>query len=231
MSTNHPISRRKVLRQGGNVLAAGTLVSLLPSLASAANPITVGFIYVGPRQDFGWNQSHWDAAKKIAAMDGVKVVEQENVPETAEVEKVMKSMIQLDGAKVIMATSFGYWKSILKMAEAYPDVLFTHIGAIWKPGNPKNVIGYRGYMEEPHYLCGIAAGRMSKGYLATETALRGLRGRAATAADEALKIALYDPQLAKEMVGSIYQPKVPGRAKRLQARLFALGVPYSEEER
>ncbi|MFY0691669.1 MAG: BMP family ABC transporter substrate-binding protein [Paracoccaceae bacterium] len=131
-------------------------------MVSAAGPVTVGFIYVGPRQDFGWNQSHWDAAQKIAAIDGIKVVEQENVPETAEVEKVIQSMIELDGAKVIFGTSFGYWGSIKKMAEAYPDVLFTHIGAIWKDGDPKNVIGYRGYTEEAHYLCGIAAGRMSK---------------------------------------------------------------------
>ena len=163
MHSNRPISRRRFLSDGGNVLAAGTVLSMLPAMVSAAvKPITVGFIYVGPRQDFGWNQAHWDAAKKIAAMDGVKVVEQENVPETAEVEKVMQSMIQLDGATVIMATSFGYWKSVLKMAQAHPEVLFTHIGAIWKEGDPKNVIGYRGYMEEPHYLCGIAAGRMTK---------------------------------------------------------------------
>ena len=162
MSVKCSISRRNVLRYGGNIIATGALLSILPKMALAAKPITVGVIYVGPRQDFGWNQSHWDAARKIAKMDGVKVVEQENVPETAEVEKVMKSMIQLDGAKVIMATSFGYWKSLKKMAKAYPDVLFTHIGAIWKPGDPKNVIGYRGFTEEPHYLCGIAAGRMSK---------------------------------------------------------------------
>jgi len=162
MSVKCSISRRNVLRLGGNIIASGALLSILPTLASAAKSITVGVIYVGPRQDFGWNQSHWDAARKIAKMDGVKVVEQENVPETAEVEKVMKSMIQLDGAKVIMATSFVYWKSVKKMAVEYPDVLFTHIGAIWKPGDPKNVIGYRGYTEEPHYLCGIAAGRMSK---------------------------------------------------------------------
>ena len=163
MSINDRRSRRRFLADGANVLAAGAVASMLPGLVAAATkPITVGFIYVGPRQDFGWNQAHWDAARKIATMDGVKVVEQENVPETAEVEKVMQSMIELDGAKVIMATSFGYWKSVLKMAAKYPDVLFTHIGAIWKPGDPKNVIGYRGYMEEPHYLCGIAAGRMTK---------------------------------------------------------------------
>ena len=162
MSPKHPITRRKALITGGKIIGVGTLLSILPSMASAANPISVGVIYVGPRQDFGWNQSHWDAAKKISQMENVKVFEQENVPETAEVEKVMQSMIELDGAKVIMATSFGYWKSVKKMAEKYPEVLFTHIGAIWKPGDPANVIGYRGYMEEPHYLCGIAAGRMSQ---------------------------------------------------------------------
>ena len=162
MFYQRPISRRRMLHRGGDIIATGALLSLSSRLAFAAKPVTVGFIYVGPRQDFGWNQSHWDAARKIASMENVKVVEQENVPETAEVEKVMQSMIELDGATVIMATSFGYWKSIKKMAEKYPNVLFTHIGAIWKPGDPKNVIGYRGYMEEPHYLCGMAAGRMSK---------------------------------------------------------------------
>lgn len=155
-------SRRNFLSTGGNVLAAGAVMAMLPSMALAAKSVTVGFIYVGPRQDYGWNQSHWDAAKKISAIDGVKVVEQENVPETAEVEKVMESMIELDGASVIMATSFGYWKSIKKMALKYPNVLFTHIGAIWKEGDPTNVIGYRGYMEEPHYLCGIAAANATK---------------------------------------------------------------------
>ena len=161
MSNTRKFTRRQFLTKTSNVVAAGGLMTVLPSLA-AIKPITVGFIYVGPRQDFGWNQAHWVAAQRIAKMEGVKVVEQENVPETAEVEKVMQSMIQLDGAKVIFATSFGYWKHLLKVANANPDVLFTHIGALWKPGDPKNVIGYRGYMEEPHYLCGIAAGHATK---------------------------------------------------------------------
>lgn len=156
------LSRRGFLRQGANLLAAGTAASMLPGLAAAMGNVTVGFIYVGPRQDFGWNQSHWDAAQKIAAMDGISIVEQENVPETAEAEKVIESMIELDGAKVIFGTSFGYWDSLKAMAVKYPDVLFTHIGAIWKEGDPTNVIGYRGYTEEAHYLCGLAAGRMSK---------------------------------------------------------------------
>jgi simple sugar transport system substrate-binding protein len=163
MSDKRQFTRRDFLAATGNVASASALLAMLPSMARAAGkPMTVGFIYVGPRQDFGWNQAHWVAAQKVAKMEGIKVIEQENVPETAEAEKVMKSMIQLDGAQVIFATSFGYWKHLLKVAEANPEVLFTHIGALWKPGDPKNVIGYRGYMEEPHYLCGIAAGRMTK---------------------------------------------------------------------
>ena len=162
MSVNRPISRRKALQQGGNILAAGTLFSMLPSLASAANPITVGFIYGATRDDFGWNQAHAVAASKIAKLPGVTLVEQENVPETVEVDKVMEGMILQDGCKVVFPTSFGYWPFLKKMALKYPDVLFVHAGGLWKEGDPKNAIGYRGYMEEPHYVCGVVAARLSK---------------------------------------------------------------------
>ena len=157
------VTRRRML-QGSLALGAATATGMFwPGRASgAAKPVTVGFVYVGPRNDFGWNQSHWVAARKIAQLDGVKLIEQENVPETIEVEKVMEGMIRHDGAGVVFATSFGYWPHVLKLARRYPDVLFTHIGALWKDGDPKNTIGYRGYMEEPHYLCGVAAGHATR---------------------------------------------------------------------
>jgi len=163
--TDHPkLTRRQLLATAGGVIATGVVSDLVSrrEARAAVKPITVGFIYVGPRNDYGWNQAHAVAAKKIARLEGVKIVEQENVPETVEVEKVMEGMIHQDGAKVVFATSFGYWPHILKVARKYPDVLFPHIGALWKEGDPKNTIGYRGYMEEPHYLCGVAAGHMTK---------------------------------------------------------------------
>jgi simple sugar transport system substrate-binding protein len=49
----------------------------------------VGFIYVGARDDFGYNQSHAQAAAIIKKMPGVKVIE-EKVPETVAVQKTMK---------------------------------------------------------------------------------------------------------------------------------------------
>jgi simple sugar transport system substrate-binding protein len=156
-------SRRQFLGKAGQVAAAAGLASALPLLARAqAKPMTVGFIYTGVRQDYGWNQAFAVAARQIAKLDGVKIIEQENVPETAEVEKVMESMIRLDGARALFPTSFGFWPFILKTAPKNPEVLFVHAGGLWKDGDPKNAIGYRGYMEEPHYLCGVTAGHMSK---------------------------------------------------------------------
>jgi simple sugar transport system substrate-binding protein len=129
--SDRDITRRELLKASGCGIAVCGLSPLLPALARAAvKPLTVGFIYVGPRNDYGWNQSHWVAAKKIAQLESVKVIEQENVPETVEVEKVMEGMIRHDGAGAIFATSFGYWPNVLKLARRYPDVVFTHVGAL-----------------------------------------------------------------------------------------------------
>lgn len=162
MTDSRRISRRQILRGSSGIIAACGLAAALPRQAIGAKPMTVGFIYAGSRNDYGWNQAQAIAAQKIVQLTGVKLVEQENVPETADVERVMESMIQLDGAKILFPTSFGYWPFILKLAPKYKDVLFVHAGGLWKEGDPKNVIGYRGYMEEPHYLCGMAAGMMTK---------------------------------------------------------------------
>ncbi len=158
------VTRRQMLQGSGALILASGIGGLLAraAMGASAKPMTVGFIYTGPKNDYGWNQSHAVAAKKIAAMEGVKLIEQENVPETVEVEKVMEGMIRQDGAKVLFPTSFGFWPNILKLAPKYPEVLFVHAGALWKEGDPKNAIGYRGYIEEPHYACGVAAGLLSK---------------------------------------------------------------------
>jgi basic membrane protein A len=158
------ISRRSMLAGAAKVVGAGSLLVSTQSrvFGQDVKPITVGFIYAATRNDYGWNQAHAVAARRIGALPGVKLVEQERVPETVQVERVMESMIQLDGAKVVFPTSFGFWPFIQKLAPKYPDVLFVHAGGLWKEGDAKNTIGYRGYMEEPHYLCGIAAGMTSR---------------------------------------------------------------------
>ncbi len=160
---NHTgVSRRALLAGiGGAGLAA--VASTLPfGRARAATPV-VGFIYVGPRDDFGYNQSHAEGAAALKKMGGVKVVEEERVPETVQVAKTMESMINLDGAGLLFPTSFGYFSPyILDEAKKYPKVRFEHAGGLWTPKDPKNVGSYFGYIFEGQYINGIIAGYASK---------------------------------------------------------------------
>jgi basic membrane protein A len=93
------------------------------------------------------------------------VVEQEKVAETTDVQKVMASMIEQDGATLIFPTSFGYFDPhVVKMAEKYPKVRFAHCGGLWTQGkHPKNAGSYFGYIDECQYLNGVVAGHLTKG--------------------------------------------------------------------
>jgi simple sugar transport system substrate-binding protein len=135
----------------------------MPVVPAFAATTTVGFIYVGPRDDFGYNQAHAEGAAALKKMAGVKVVEEERVPETVQVAKTMESMINLDGASLLFPTSFGYFNPyILDEAAKFPKVRFEHAGGLWTPKNPKNVGSYFGYIFEGQYINGIIAGYASK---------------------------------------------------------------------
>ncbi len=157
-------SRREALKTLGIAGAVGALGLFRPRLARAADKLVIGVIYVGPRDDYGYNQAQAQAAAAIKKMPGVTVVEQEKVPETTDVQKTMASMIEQDGATLLFPTSFGYFDPhILRMAERYPKVRFAHCGGLWTEGkHPKNVGSYFGYIDECQYLNGVVAGHTSK---------------------------------------------------------------------
>ncbi len=157
------VSRRKLLQGGAALGAFGLASSAMPINFARAGGLTIGIVYVGPRDDFGWNQAHAVAAQALKAIPGVNVVEEEKVPETDAVSKTMESMIQLDGANLIFATSFGYFDPfMLDMAKKYPDVQFRHAAGLWTDKNPKNAGSYYGYLDQGHYIDGVAAGLSTK---------------------------------------------------------------------
>lgn len=157
------MNRRESLTSLAALGAVGTLGGLSP-LAQAQAPLTVGVVYVGPRDDFGYNQAHAQAAAELKKMPGVKVVEEENVPETAAVQKTMAGMIAQDGAKLLFPTSFGYFDPhILALAPKNESVRFSHCGGLWTEGkHPKNVGSFFGYIDECQYLNGVVSGHMTK---------------------------------------------------------------------
>jgi basic membrane protein A and related proteins len=140
----------------------------------AAEGKTIGFIYVGSKDDYGWNQSHAVAAAALKGLLGITVVEEENVAETDAVAKTMESMINLDGASLLFPTSFGYFNPfMLEEARKYPNVEFRHPTGLWnKDKDPMNAGGYYSYMDQGHYVNGVAAGLATKtnkiGYIAAK---------------------------------------------------------------
>jgi len=129
---------------------------------AAGKPIQMGFIYVGPKDDYGYNQAHHEGEVGVTKLAWVKTEEQASVPETTDVEEAMRNMIEQDGATVLFPTSFGYFDHILTLAPKYPNVQFFHCGGLYKEGDPKNVGSYFGYIDEAQYVAGIVAGHTSK---------------------------------------------------------------------
>ena len=153
------LSRRHLL-QG---TAATALAATLPNRAAFAKDTVVGFVYVGSRDDYGYNQAHAVGAAALKKIAGIKVVEEEKVPETDAVEKTMESMINLDGATLLFPTSFGYFNPhIIKLAKKYPKVRFEHAGGLWTDKDPGNIGSYFGYIDEAQHVAGIVAGHSTK---------------------------------------------------------------------
>ena len=152
-------NRRELIQAAGGLAVAG-----FGGRAFAQKPLTVGFVYVGARDDYGYNQSHADAAALVKKMPGLKVVEEENVPETNAVQKTMQGMIAQDGATLLFPTSFGYFDPhILALAPKNPNVRFAHCGGMWTAGkHPTNVGSFFGYIDEAQYLNGVVAAFATK---------------------------------------------------------------------
>jgi len=149
------LSRLKTLTAVA-VLAASSL-----TVAYAAEPLKAGFLYIGPTGDHGWTYSH-DVGRQMLEADSngsVKTTFVENVPETADAERVFRDLAQ-KGNKVIFGTSFGYMNQMVKVAKAFPKTVFMHATG-YKTGKNLGIYDVRTY--EGAYMLGVVAGKTSKG--------------------------------------------------------------------
>lgn len=158
-STIQPRGVRSVL-----VLLSVAAVALLPGCGSASTAakngqVTIGFLYVGPHNDFGYNQASYQGSLAVKkAFPKAKVLEAENVPETEQAAQVMEKMIR-DGATIIFPTSFGHLQPALEVARRHPNVTFLHEGGL---KTAKNLGTFFGTIYDTQYAVGQAAGMATK---------------------------------------------------------------------
>ena len=127
--------------------------------APKAEPLKIAFAYVGPVGDGGWTFAHDNARKAVEKEFGDKIVTSfvENVPESADAERVIRDMAS-QGNKVIFGTTFGYMETMLKLAPEFKDVKFEHATG-YKTADNMRTYDSRTY--EGAYMAGVIAGKMS----------------------------------------------------------------------
>jgi basic membrane protein A and related proteins len=155
-------------RQFTRLVGAGALASATPALISpallsparAADPLKIGFVYVGPVGDFGWSYQH-DVARKAAVEhygDRITTTQVENVHEGPDTEKVLNDLAN-SGHKLIFATSFGFMNYVIASARRHKNVFYEHATGYKRAPNVStyNIRFYQG-----RFVQGVIAGKLSK---------------------------------------------------------------------
>lgn len=146
-------------------------------MAQSDDPLSVGFIYVGPIGDFGWSYQHDQGRLAIEEHfgDAVETTYIESVPE-GDSERVIRRMAQ-DGTDLIFTTSFGYMTPTLRVAGQFPETKFEHATGYQRADN---VSVYSGRFYEGRTVQGILAGHMTEsnviGYIASFPIPEVIRG-------------------------------------------------------
>ncbi len=158
-------------------LAAGVMLAAA-GLAQAADPLKVGFVYVGPVGDHGWTYEHNQGriAVEKALGDKVKTSFVESVPEGADATRVITRLAST-GHGLIFTTSFGYMNPTVRVAKRFPKVKFEHATGFKRADN---VATYSARFYEGRHVVGLIAGKMTKsnvlGYVASFPIPEVIRG-------------------------------------------------------
>jgi basic membrane protein A len=130
------------------------------SLATAAGPLKIAFVYVDPVGDSGWTYQHDLGRRALEKALGAQVKTSfvENVPATADAERVIRQLAAM-GNQLIFTTSFGYMDATLKVAKLFPKVHFEHASGF---KTAANMVTYEARFYEGSYLLGVLAGRTTK---------------------------------------------------------------------
>jgi basic membrane protein A len=130
-----------------------------PTPAPAAKKLKVAFIYDSPHNDGGWSQAEENGRLYVQQHDpNVETTYSESVPEGSQAEKVFRDYASA-GYDLIFSTSFGYMDALVNAAKDNPTVKFMESAG---DKRSDNVATYFGRMEQPDYLSGLIAGKMTK---------------------------------------------------------------------
>jgi len=160
------LDRRQILKLGTAACAAALSA---PAIVRAHEVLKVAFVYYGSIGDYGWTYAHELARRSIVAEfgDAIETTFVENVPENETAERVMRELAQR-GNQLIFATSFGFMRQTVKVAQQFPEVKFEH------------ATGFQRLENLATYNLRFYQGRAVTGTLAAHMSQTGLAGYVAS---------------------------------------------------
>jgi simple sugar transport system substrate-binding protein len=157
------------------LLVALAAIAIAP-VAAQDDEVVFGLVLVGPRDDRGWSQAHYEAGLYVEErVPGSRMLFFESLnpadrPETTLME-VVELMVE-DGASIIFTTSDAFEEDTVGVAEAFPDVTFINVSGddVLLGTAPPNLGNVMAQIELPRLIMGCAAA------LTTETGRIGYLG-------------------------------------------------------
>jgi len=156
------VKRNKVWTVTATLILAAMLMT---SCAGSARKeeFTIGLVLVGPYNDHGWSEAHYQAGKYVEEkLPGTTMIYLDKLNPAdrkgTTLEQVVEDMVS-QGADMIFTTSDDFADDTDTVAAKYPDTPFIHIsGDHALTGKaPKNVANYMGRMEYMKAAAGCAA--------------------------------------------------------------------------
>jgi len=137
------------------------------AMPAAGKSLTVGLVMVGPYNDQGWSQAHYDGMQYVVSkVPGVTLIYIDKAnsadrPGTT-VSQLGESLVA-QGAKLVIFSSDDMSDEAVKFAEAHKDifVIMSSGSQVWKEGRNyqelPNMVNIMGRMEYGKMIAGVAA--------------------------------------------------------------------------
>jgi simple sugar transport system substrate-binding protein len=154
-------------------------VEVVPTATAEPTQLVVGLLLVGPYNDRGWSQAHYDAGQYV--MEKLSYVNVVHIDKVNPADRPGTSPDQLgeelltQGAKVVIFNSDDMKDGAITFARAHPDIIVIHASgdSNWSAGKAyqdlPNLINVMGKMDYGKMMAGCAAALTTKtgqiGYL------------------------------------------------------------------
>ncbi len=164
-----------MFKKGIMCIAAIFMLAFAGEIMAAEKNFTFGILMVGPFNDHGWSQAHYEAGQYIEKkMPGTKMIYIDKVNPAdrpgVTIPQLVDDMVE-KGARLVIANSDDMKDGIREAAITHSDVKFLHISGddVLNGKAPKNLSNLMGKMEYGAMMAGFSAAMTSKtgkiGYL------------------------------------------------------------------